>query len=163
MQHRHAAYLSPRAQPEPPEANPNMDNPFIGMIALFPYSFAPQDWLDCDGRLLPVNQYQALFSLLNTTYGGDGRSNFALPDLRGRMPIGIGTGPLGRYDLGKTQGQNSTSISSTPLIIPAARADDPKPTVVVVNTAKDPINVQNPSLALRWCIFVGSGEYPTRD
>jgi len=82
MQRRHAAYLSPRAQPEPPEANPNMDNPFIGMIALFPYSFAPQDWLDCDGRLLPVNQYQALFSLLNTTYGGDGRSNFALPDLR---------------------------------------------------------------------------------
>ena len=135
---------------------------FIGMIALFPYSFAPRDWMDCDGRLLPINQYQALFSLLNTTYGGDGQSNFALPDLRGRMPIGIGTGPLGRYDLGKIQGQNQAGVTTAQLAIPTPKQGDPK-TTAIVNTVKDPINVQNPSLALRWCICVGNGEYPMRD
>lgn len=138
-----------------------MDPAFIGMIALFPYAFAPRDWLDCDGRLLPVSQYQALFSLLGTTYGGDGRSNFALPDLRGRVPLGIGSGPLGRYDLGKAQGQNQAGVTVMPLAIPAPKEGDPKPTPVVVNTVKDPINVQNPSLALRWCICV-QGIYPSR-
>lgn len=60
--------------------------PFISEIRLFPYSDVPEGWLPCDGRLMPIAQYQALFSLLETTYGGDNRTTFALPDLRGRIP-----------------------------------------------------------------------------
>ena len=67
--------------------------PFIGQITIFPYNFEPRGWALCDGRLLPIAQYTALFSLLGTTYGGDGRTTFALPDLRGRIVVGIGNGP----------------------------------------------------------------------
>lgn len=67
--------------------------PFIGQIIMVPYDFAPQGWALCEGQLLSINQNQALFSLLGTTYGGDGRTNFALPDLRGRFPLGTGGGP----------------------------------------------------------------------
>lgn len=66
-----------------------------GMIAevkLFAGNFAPRNWAFCEGQVLSINQYQALFSLLGTTYGGDGRTTFALPDLRGRVPVGVGTG-----------------------------------------------------------------------
>ena len=68
-------------------------DPFLGEISLFAGTFAPRDWAFCDGQLLPINQHEALFSLLGTTYGGDGRTTFALPDLRGRTPIHPGTGP----------------------------------------------------------------------
>ena len=63
-----------------------MSEPFIGMIILFPYNFAPRGWAFCNGQLLPIAQNTALFSLLGTTYGGDGQTTFALPDLRGRVP-----------------------------------------------------------------------------
>ncbi len=69
-----------------------MTEPFIGEIQVFPFGFAPRGWAQCNGQLLPINQYQALFSLLGTMYGGDGRTNFALPDLRGRVPVGVGGG-----------------------------------------------------------------------
>lgn len=67
--------------------------PFIGEITLFAGSYAPQGWAFCHGQLLPIQQFTALFSLLGTTYGGDGRTNFALPDLRGRVAVGFGQGP----------------------------------------------------------------------
>src|ERR1700694_1707861 len=63
-----------------------MDNPLLGQIQLFPYNFAPRGWLACEGQLLPISQYTALFSLLGTTFGGNGQVNFALPDLRGKAP-----------------------------------------------------------------------------
>ena len=63
-----------------------MDNPFIGQIALLPYNFAPQGWAACEGQTLPINQNQALFALLGTTFGGDGQTTFALPDLREKAP-----------------------------------------------------------------------------
>jgi len=69
-------------------------SPFIGEIYLFAGNFAPQGWAFCDGQLLPISQYTALFSLLGTTYGGNGTSNFALPDLRGRVPLHFGTSPV---------------------------------------------------------------------
>ncbi|MEZ4469145.1 MAG: tail fiber protein [bacterium] len=69
-----------------------MAEPFIGEIRLFPVNFTVRGWARCDGQLLPINQNQALFSLLGTTYGGDGRQTFALPDLRGRSPMGSGQG-----------------------------------------------------------------------
>lgn len=63
-----------------------MDNPFIGLIALFAFNFAPQGWSTCEGQVLPINQNAALFALLGTTFGGDGQQTFALPDLRGKAP-----------------------------------------------------------------------------
>ncbi len=66
---------------------------FLGSLLLVPYNFAPQGWALCNGQLLPISQNTALFSLLGTTYGGDGVSTFALPDLRGRVPISCRTGP----------------------------------------------------------------------
>jgi len=68
-------------------------DPFIGEVVLFAGNFAPRGWAFCEGQLLPISQYSALFSILGTTYGGDGRTTFALPDLRGRSPIGAGNGP----------------------------------------------------------------------
>lgn len=65
---------------------------FIGQIALFSFSFVPKGWAACNGQLLPINRYQALFSLIGTTYGGDGRTTFAVPDLRGRIPVHRGNG-----------------------------------------------------------------------
>jgi microcystin-dependent protein len=70
-----------------------MTEPFIGEIRNFGFNFAPRGWALCQGQLLPINQNTALFSLLGTMYGGDGRITFALPDLRGRTPIGFGQGP----------------------------------------------------------------------
>ena len=69
---------------------------FLGEIRMFGGNFAPRDWALCDGQLLPVASNSALFSILGTTYGGDGRTTFALPDLRGRVPIHPGTGPSSR-------------------------------------------------------------------
>ena len=64
-----------------------MTEPFLGQVSIFGFNFAPRGWAQCDGQLLPINQNQSLYSLLGTTYGGDGRTNFGLPDLRGRMTL----------------------------------------------------------------------------
>ena len=70
-----------------------MADPFVAEIRIFPFNFAPKGWAWCDGQLMPLSQNTALFSLLGTTYGGDGKSNFALPDLQGRAPMHPGQGP----------------------------------------------------------------------
>jgi microcystin-dependent protein len=70
-----------------------MAEPFIGEIRMFAGTFAPRNWALCTGGIIPINGNESLFSLINTTYGGDGITNFALPDLRGRIPVGDGTGP----------------------------------------------------------------------
>ncbi len=81
-----------------------MSEPFLGQIAMFGFGFAPRNWALCDGQILPINQNQSLFSILGTTYGGDGRTTFGLPDLRGRVPIHPdGTDPrLGEKDGAET-------------------------------------------------------------
>ncbi|MEX2513981.1 MAG: tail fiber protein [Cyclobacteriaceae bacterium] len=85
---------------------------FIGTLKLFAGNFAPRGWAFCHGQLLPINNYSAVFSLLGTMYGGDGRTNFALPDLRGRVPVGFGQGPgLSNYQQGQTGGQESTTLT----------------------------------------------------
>ncbi len=87
--------------------------PFLGQITLFPYNFAPNGWALCEGQLLPISQNTALFSLLGTQFGGDGVRTFALPDLRGRVPIGQGQGPgLSAYDMGSQQGQESVTLAA---------------------------------------------------
>ncbi len=79
--------------------------PFIGEVVMFAGNFAPRGWAFCEGQLLPISNYQALFSILGTTYGGDGRTTFALPDLRGRVPLQPGNGPgLSSYRLGQKGG-----------------------------------------------------------
>lgn len=86
--------------------------PFIGQIQLFGFNFAPQGWALCQGQLLAINQNQALFSLLGTIYGGDGRTTFALPDIRGRVPIGPGTGPgLDSISQGQRGGQQQIFLN----------------------------------------------------
>ena len=87
-------------------------DPFIGQIVMFGGNFAPRDWAYCDGQLLAIAQHQALFSIIGTTYGGDGRSSFALPDLRGRVAIHPGTGPgLSTYVLGQRAGVESVILN----------------------------------------------------
>lgn len=87
-------------------------DPLLGEIMMFAGNFAPRGWAFCDGQLLPIAQNDALFSLLGTTYGGDGRTTFALPDLRGRAPIHAGNGPgLSNYQLGWRGGAETTTLS----------------------------------------------------
>ncbi|HET9424172.1 MAG TPA: tail fiber protein [Gemmatimonadaceae bacterium] len=88
-----------------------MADPFVAEIRIFPFNFAPRGWAWCDGQLMPLSQNTALFSLLGTTYGGDGKSNFALPDLQGRAPMHPGQGPgLSLHDLGETGGSETVSL-----------------------------------------------------
>ena len=84
-----------------------MSEPFLSEIRMMSFVFAPQGWALCNGQLLPINQNQALFSLLGTTFGGDGRVNFALPDLRGRVPIHVGSG----HTLGERGGEQAHTVS----------------------------------------------------
>jgi microcystin-dependent protein len=86
-------------------------DPFVAEIRVFPFNFAPTGWAWCDGQLLPLSQNTALFSLLGTTYGGNGKSNFALPDLQGRAPMHPGQGPgLSLHDLGETGGSETVTL-----------------------------------------------------
>src|SRR4051812_29080277 len=88
-----------------------MADPFVAEIRIFPFNFAPKGWAWCDGQLLPLSQNTALFSLLGTTYGGDGKSNFALPDLQGRAPMHPRQGPgLSLHDLGETGGSETVTL-----------------------------------------------------
>src|SRR5512140_3890582 len=88
-----------------------MSDPFVAEIRIFPFNFAPKGWAWCDGQIMPLSQNTALFSLLGTTYGGDGKSNFALPDLQGRAPMHPGQGPgLSLHDLGETGGSETVSL-----------------------------------------------------
>jgi microcystin-dependent protein len=93
-----------------------MADPFVAEIRIFPFNFAPKGWAWCDGQLMPLSQNTALFSLLGTTYGGNGKSNFALPDLQGRAPMHPGQGPgLSLHDLGETGGSETTSLLESEL------------------------------------------------
>jgi microcystin-dependent protein len=88
-----------------------MADPFIAEIRIFPFNFAPRGWAFCDGQLLPISQNTALFSLLGTTYGGDGKSNFALPNMQGNAPMAPGQGPgLSLHDLGETGGTETVTL-----------------------------------------------------
>lgn len=88
-----------------------MADPFVAEIRIYPFNFAPRGWAFCDGQLLPISQNTALFSLLGTTYGGNGQSNFALPDLQGRAPMQPGQGPgLSLHDLGETGGSETVTL-----------------------------------------------------
>ena len=121
-----------------------MADPFVAEIRIFPFNFAPIGWAWCDGQLLPLSQNTALFSLLGTTYGGNGKSNFALPDLQGRAPMHPGQGPgLSLHDLGETGGSETVTLleSEIPSHSHALRAN-------VIDTADTNIPSPNASFAL---------------
>ena len=88
-----------------------MADPFVAEIRIFPFNFAPKGWAFCDGQLLPLSQNTALFSLLGTFYGGDGKSTFALPDLQGRVPVDVGQGQgLSQYFIGQEGGSETVTL-----------------------------------------------------
>lgn len=90
-----------------------MSEPFLAEVRIVGFNFAPRGWAFCDGQILPINQNQSLYSLLGTTYGGDGRTTFALPDLRGRTPIHVGRSNGGeRHDLGSKSGEETHTLSA---------------------------------------------------
>ena len=93
-----------------------MANPFLAEIRIFGGNFAPRGWALCDGQLMPISQNTALFSLLGTTYGGDGKSNFALPNLQGSAPLQPGQGPgLSLRDLGEAGGEQTVTLLTSEL------------------------------------------------
>jgi microcystin-dependent protein len=145
-----------------------MADPFVAEIRIFPFNFAPKGWAWCNGQLLPISQNTALFSLLGTTYGGNGKSNFALPDLQGRAPMHPGQGPgLSLHDLGESGG--SETVSLLPSEMPAhshtmqcstAPGDSASPTGVVARTiGATPYNAasSNVAMAPQALAFAGSG------
>jgi len=112
-----------------------MSEPFLGEIRIVGFNFAPRGWAFCDGQILSISQNQALFSLLGTTYGGDGRTTFALPDLRGRTPVHSGTGAgLSSRPLGSRGGEENHLLSTSEMPLhthsvnaSAADANTPEP------------------------------------
>src|SRR5258705_3958583 len=90
-----------------------MSNPFVGEIRMFGGNFAPAGWAFCDGSLIPISENDTLFNLIGTTYGGDGENTFALPDLRGRIPIHQGQGPgISNYLIGERAGVEDVTLTT---------------------------------------------------
>ena len=120
-------------------------DPFVAEIRIFPFNFAPKGWAICAGQLLPISQNTALFSLLGTTYGGDGRATFGLPDLRGMTPIHPGQGPGGsQYFLGESGGTETVGLLLSEM---------PSHThTVIATTAKGTTDQPSPNL-------LGEGQY----
>jgi microcystin-dependent protein len=125
-----------------------MQDPFVGQITFYPYNFAPKGWMSCEGQLLPITQFSALFSLLGTSFGGNGTTNFGLPDLRGRVPVGTGTLTGGAdYAMGEFGGEESVTLPPTEI----ASHNHALNAITAQGT------VNNPSGAILASPFAGSG------
>jgi microcystin-dependent protein len=89
-------------------------DPFVGQLAVFPYNFAPINWLPCAGQIVAINQYTVLFSLIGNKFGGNGTTNFGLPDLRGRVPLGVGASTTGtNYLIGQKGGMDAVTLAAS--------------------------------------------------
>src|ERR1700759_3209458 len=134
----------------------NMAQPYVGEIRMFAGNFAPAGWMFCEGQLLPISEYETLFNLIGTTYGGDGQETFALPDLRGRIPLHQGNG----FTLAETGGVEEGTLTgsqipahSHPLLatLNAASTASPGPSVLFARTVAStitPYGTDNPSTTL---------------
>ncbi|MDO5979409.1 tail fiber protein [Flavivirga sp. MEBiC05379] len=137
------------------------DEPLLGEIKMFAGNFAPRGWAFCDGQLLSIGQNTALFSLLGTTYGGDGRTTFALPDLRGRTPVHAGEGPsLTPIRLGQKGGQESQHLSEIYVLENESKSSK-KVRVLGNNGAYKTHNTRSPYLGVKYIIAL-QGTYPSR-
>ena len=115
-----------------------MSQPFVGEIRMFGGSFAPAGWAMCDGQLIPISENDALFTLIGTTYGGDGQETFALPNLQSRVPIHAGTGPgLQNYILGETGGVEQVTLTTQQLPVHT------HPMLGSTNTSTSPVPTGN--------------------
>jgi microcystin-dependent protein len=130
-----------------------MAQPYVGEIRMFAGNFAPAGWMFCEGQLLPISEYETLFNLIGTTYGGDGQSTFALPDLRGRIPLHFGNG----FVLAESGGVETITLTvsqipahSHPLLATSSNASDANPGNNVVAQAGtfDPYQSSPPSAAM---------------
>ncbi len=112
---------------------------FIGNIMMFGFNFAPQGWVLCQGQLFPISEYSALFALLGTTYGGDGQNTFAVPDFRGRVPIGMGQGPgLSNISLGQVAGSENTTLTVANMPLHTHPATANVPVTTASTTSEEP-------------------------
>ena len=128
-----------------------MADPFVAEIRIFPFNFAPKGWAWCDGQLLPLSQNTALFSLLGTTYGGNGKSNFALPNLEGSAPMHPGQGPgLSLHDLGETGGSETVTLLESEI---------PAHNHLMSGATQDPANVKLINPAASFALSQGGGIY----
>jgi microcystin-dependent protein len=129
-----------------------MADPFVAEIRVFPFNFAPKGWAWCDGQILPLSQNTALFSLLGTTYGGDGRSNFALPNLQGSAAMHPGQGPgLSLYDLGETGGSQTVTLLQSEMPLHSHS----------VSAANFPGDIQAPTATTALARSAGGNAYQT--
>ena len=140
---------------------------FIGSIKLFAGNYEPDGWFFCSGQMLPIQQYAALYSILGTTYGGDGQANFALPDLRGRVPVGAGQSPTlnTNHHIGEKWGVETVTLAPANLPLRTGVPVDPgattSTTFSAVGTASTAVSVSQPSLGLNY-IICWNGVYPPR-
>ena len=145
---------------------------FIGDIKSVAFNFEPRGWMFCDGRTLPIAQYQALFALLGTQYGGDGRTNFNIPDLRGKFPVGQGQGINGlpQIQVGQNYGTATTTLSPLnnnlvqsggPFYLKTDSLGKGVPTISVATSRPQPFNNYPPSLGVNYIICV-EGIFPSR-
>jgi microcystin-dependent protein len=162
-----------------------MSEPFLGELKLMSFNFAPKAWAQCNGQLLPINQNQALFALLGTMYGGNGQTTFALPDLRGRVPVHRGTLTQGQRLGEESHTLNSGEMAAHNHNVAASSQNgdqaDPKILAGASNAYSAPSNLtaiapgtvsnvggsqphenRQPSLVLNWCIAL-QGIFPSRN
>ena len=115
-----------------------MSEPYVGEIRIVGFTFAPVDWAFCDGSLIAISQNETLFNLIGTTYGGDGQNTFALPDLRGRVPVHMGSSSQGSFILGEVAGTETVTLTTTQMPAhthtPVASAGDGSSDVPTNNT-----------------------------
>jgi microcystin-dependent protein len=133
-----------------------MAEPYLGSIILFGGNFAPRGWAFCNGQILPIVQNTALFSLLGTTYGGNGQTTFALPDLRGRAPVHFGQGPgLANYSLGESAGAETVTLTFSEM--PAHSHSQP------ANNGQQTTNRPNNAVPAAGGVYAQAGDGSTLD
>ena len=149
-----------------------MSEPFLAEIRIMGFNFAPRGWAFCDGQILPINQNQSLYSLLGTTYGGDGRTSFALPDIRGRVPVHVSVNELANHSH-VMQGTSNIANQAVPNNTLLAATNNGKPysssssgemgsgMVAHVGGSQAHENMQ-PSIVLNFCIAL-QGLFPSRN
>ncbi len=141
----------------------NAQDPLIGEVKMFAGNFAPRGWAFCDGQILAISQHTALFSLLGTTYGGDGRTTFALPDLRGRVPVHAGTGPgLTPKSLGQKGGSERIAVDKASLPSKPSKKLTNATSVVASSSDAKEVSIMQPYTTVNYIIAL-NGIYPSRN